>query len=92
MKTRGLICHGALLQPSSGFWPWHRKRMPFARNDFFQFGRPDCLALGGAPHYAICLDGELSRGSSGESDTFGSPCLASEEEFEIGRVELWGLA
>lgn len=30
-------------------------------------------------------------GSSGGSDTFGSPCLASGVEFEIGRVELWGL-
>jgi hypothetical protein len=61
------------------------------RNDYFQFGRGDCLALGGAPAYALCLDGDLDTGSSGPSDTFGSPCLASEAEFSIGRLELWGL-
>ena len=47
--------------------------------------------LGGAPRYAICLDGDLNAGSSGPSDTFGSPCLAGAEEFGIGRLELWGL-
>ena len=62
------------------------------RNDFFQFGRPECVALGGAPRYALCLDSDLAFGSSGPSETFGSPCLASSEEFEVGRVELWGLA
>ncbi|KAK9904683.1 hypothetical protein WJX75_000545 [Coccomyxa subellipsoidea] len=79
------------LQPKAVMWPWHQKRMAVARNDFFQFGRGDCLALGGAPHYALCLNGDLEFGSSGDSDTFGSPCLAGSEEFEIGRVELWGL-
>eukprot|EP00884_Botryococcus_braunii_P016005 jgi/Botrbrau1/3088/Bobra.0070s0074.1 len=80
------------LQPKPGFWRWHQRRMAVARNDFFQFGRPDCLALGGKPHYALFLDGDLLNGTSGESETFGSPCLASAEEFEIGRLELWGLA
>jgi hypothetical protein len=79
------------VQPKAVMWPWHQKRMAVARNDFFQFGRGDCLALGGAPHYALCLNGDLEFGSSGDSDTFGSPCLAGSEEFEIGRVELWGL-
>lgn len=79
------------LQPNAVMWPWHQKRMAVMRNDFFQFGRGDCLALGGAPHYALCLNGDLEFGSSGKSDTFGSPCLAGSEEFEIGRLELWGL-
>ena len=65
--------------------------MGVSRNDFFQFGRPDRLAMGGGPHYALSLDGDLLRGTSGICDTFGSPCLACAEEFEIGRVELWGL-
>ena len=79
------------VQPKAQMWPWHQRRMALARNDFFQFGRPDSLALGGAPQYALYLDGDLQFGSSGCSDTFGSPCLASDAEFEIGRVELWGL-
>lgn len=83
------VCCNA--QPQAVMWPWHQKRMAVARNDFFQFGRGECLALGGAPHYALCLNGDLEFGSSGESDTFGSPCLAGSEDFEIGRLELWGL-
>ncbi len=79
-------------QPRAAFWRWHQKRMRIVRNDFFQFGRPDCMALGGAPAYALCLDGDLAFGSSGASETFGSPCLAGSEEFEVGRVELWSLA
>ena len=80
------------LQPRAVYWRWHQKRMRVVRNDFFQFGRPDCMALGGAPAYALCLDGDLERGGSGASETFGSPCLAGSEEFEVGRVELWSLA
>ena len=84
-----ILCSAA--QPKAVMWPWHQRRMALARNDFFQFGRPDSLALGGAPQYALYLDGDLQFGSSGPSDTFGSPCLASGVEFEVGRVELWGL-
>ena len=90
MLKGGMTC-ALLLQPKAVLWPWHQRRMALARNDFFQFGRPDSLALGGAPQYALYLDGDLQFGSSGASDTFGSPCLASDAEFEIGRVELWGL-
>ena len=80
------------MQPRPALWRWHQKRMRVVRNDFFQFGRPKCMALGGAPAYALCLDGDLAFGSSGPSETFGSPCLAASEEFEVGRVELWSLA
>lgn len=72
-------------------WRWYQKRMTLARNDFFQFGTSDCLAMGGAPAYAFKLDGDLVYGRSGVSETFGNEMLASTEEFEIGRVELWGL-
>ena len=65
--------------------------MAQSKNDFFQFGTPEALAMGGGPHYAIRLDADLAMGSSGISSTFGSPCLASSEDFQIGKVELWGL-
>lgn len=91
----GVCCNAHRLltaaQPKAVMWPWHQRRMALARNDFFQFGRPDSMALGGAPQYALYLNGDLQFGSSGTSDTFGSPCLANSVEFEVGRVELWGL-
>jgi len=31
------------------------------------------------------------QGSSGSCGTFGSPCLASREEFKVAAVELWGM-
>lgn len=68
-------------------WPWNARAS--ARNDFFLFGAPDCLAAGGQGRFALWLDGELLRGASGACGTFGSPCLASAEEFDVRGVELW---
>jgi len=78
-------------QPQLLCWRWWQKKMHQCKNDFFQFGTPEALAIGGGAHYAIRLDADLAMGSSGTSSTFGSPCLASSEEFQIGKVELWGL-
>ena len=62
------------------------------RNDFFQLARPTSLALGGGPRFALSLDADLARGRSGACETFGcARGLASEEEFDVGRVELWSL-
>lgn len=62
------------------------------RNDFFQLARPTSLALGGGPRFALALDADLARGRSGACDTFGcAEGLASAEEFDVGRVELWSL-
>ena len=62
------------------------------RNDFFQLARPTSLALGGGPRFALALDADLARGRSGACETFGcAHGLASEEEFDVGRVELWSL-
>ena len=60
-----------------------------AKNDYFMFGRGNCLAVGGGSGFALWLDEELLRGNSGESDTFDNPCLASDTEFEIAYLELW---
>lgn len=65
--------------------------MALARNDYFQYSTHDCLAIGGAPAYALKLDGELTYGRSGISETFGNAPLAGQEEFHIGRVEVWAL-
>lgn len=71
--------------------PRSNELKPTPRNDFFQLARPTSLALGGGPRFALTLDADLGRGRSGPCETFGSECLASEEEFDVGRVELWSL-
>ena len=71
-------------------WRWHADRCDVARNDFFQLARPTGLALGGGPRFAIALDADLARGTSGPCETFGSPGLAGQgDEFDVGRVEVW---
>jgi hypothetical protein len=70
-------------------WPW--KVGSALKNDFFQYAQPDSLGVGGLGAFAIWLDGELLHGSSGSCGTFGSPCLASKEEFKVAALELWGL-
>ena len=70
-------------------WGW--KRSKDQRNDFFMFSTAQSLGVGGGGHFALFLDGDLLHGTSGSSDTFGNPCLASNDEFTIGKVELWGL-
>lgn len=79
------------MQPEMLLWRWYQKKMAVARNDYFQFSTPDCLAVGGAPAYAVKLDGDLALGRSGISETFGNAPLAGAEEFQIGRVEVWAL-
>lgn len=68
-------------------YPWHSTLA--AKNDFFQYATPDCLAVGGCGKYAIHLDAELLRGSSGLCGTFGSPCLAGRDDFRVVLVEVW---
>ncbi|WIA42767.1 hypothetical protein OEZ86_008708 [Tetradesmus obliquus] len=75
------------LEPQRLMWGW--VNTPTLRNDFFQYVSHEGIGVGGAGHWAISLDEELLRGSSGPCDTFASPCLASREEFEILAVELW---
>jgi hypothetical protein len=70
-------------------WPW--KLGSALKNDFFQYAQPDSIGVGGLGAFAIWLDGELLHGSSGACGTFGSPCLASREEFKVAALELWGL-
>ncbi|KXZ47059.1 hypothetical protein GPECTOR_38g296 [Gonium pectorale] len=75
------------LEPYRVAYPW--RSLSQVKNDFFQYGTPECLAVGGLGHFAIWLDAELLHGSSGTCGTFGSPCLAHNEEFKIQYVEVW---
>ncbi|XP_011090546.1 TLD domain-containing protein 2 [Sesamum indicum] len=63
---------------------------PTGMNRYFTLCSTDYLAMGGGGHFALYLDGELSSGSSSSSETYGNPCLARTEDFDIKEVELWG--
>lgn len=65
---------------------------PTGVNRYFVLCSNDSLALGGGGHFALYLDGDLLRGSSGYCETFGNSCLAHTEDFELKDVELWGFA
>ncbi|RYG62554.1 hypothetical protein EON64_17650 [archaeon] len=67
------------------FFPWSY------RNTYFLLTSPDCLGIGGGGNYAIYLDGDLHRGTSGPCETFASPCLAADEEFACMACELFAL-
>lgn len=75
------------LAPRAAVYPW--MQAPGVQNDFFQWAGPDGLGAGGSGHWAVYLDSELLRGSSGPCATYGSPCLAAAEDFEVLGVELW---
>ncbi|CAA6659855.1 unnamed protein product [Spirodela intermedia] len=63
---------------------------PTGANRYFSLCSPDFLAIGGGGHFALYLDGDLLSGSSSTSETFGNPCLAHSEDFQVKEVELWG--
>lgn len=63
---------------------------PTGMNRYFTLCSADYLAMGGGGHFALYLDGELLSGSSSSSETYGNPCLARSEEFDVKEVELWG--
>ncbi|KAF6140675.1 hypothetical protein GIB67_013968 [Kingdonia uniflora] len=57
-------------------------------NRYFTLCSTDFLALGGGGHFALYLDGDLLRGSSSNSETFGNPCLAHTEDFDVKELEV----
>jgi hypothetical protein len=75
------------LEPHRVMYPW--RSVCDVKNDFFQYGTLDCLAVGGLGKFAIHLAEDLIQGSSGTCGTFGSPCLASREEFKVSALEVW---
>ncbi|CAL9001647.1 unnamed protein product [Prunus brigantina] len=59
-------------------------------NRYFTLCSTDFLAVGGGGHFALYLDSDLLSGSSSFSETYGNPCLAHSEDFDVKEVELWG--
>ncbi|XP_058786973.1 uncharacterized protein LOC131661448 [Vicia villosa] len=63
---------------------------PTGVNRYFTLCNTDYIAIGGGGHFALYLDSDLLNGSSSISETFGNPCLANSQDFEVKEVELWG--
>ncbi|KAK4773777.1 hypothetical protein SAY87_028796 [Trapa incisa] len=63
---------------------------PTGANCYYTLCSTDFLAIGGGGHFAIYLDNALLSGSSSSSETYGNPCLAHSDDFEVKEVELWG--
>ncbi|KAG8383523.1 hypothetical protein BUALT_Bualt04G0022400 [Buddleja alternifolia] len=63
---------------------------PTGINRYFTLCNTEYLALGGGGHFALYLDGDLLSGSSSSSETYGNPCLARSEDFQVKEIELWG--
>ncbi|CAM8915756.1 unnamed protein product [Rhodiola kirilowii] len=63
---------------------------PTGVNRYYTVCALEYLALGGGSHFALYLDQDLLTGSSRISETYGNPCLAHTEDFDVKEVELWG--
>ncbi|KAJ6366168.1 hypothetical protein OIU77_002696 [Salix suchowensis] len=63
---------------------------PTGANRYFTLCSTDFLAIGGGGRFALYMDNDLLNGSSSVSETYGNPCLAYTEDFEVKEVELWG--
>ncbi|CAL0306578.1 unnamed protein product [Lupinus luteus] len=63
---------------------------PTGVNRYFTLCTTESLAIGGGGHFALYLDGDLLNGSSSVSETYGNPCLAHSQDFDVKEVELWG--
>ncbi|PRQ48709.1 putative TLDc domain-containing protein [Rosa chinensis] len=60
---------------------------PTGANRYFTLCATDFLAIGG---WSFCTLFEQLSGSSSVSETYGNPCLANSEDFDVKEVELWG--
>jgi hypothetical protein len=58
-------------------------------NNYFLLTSRESIALGGGGSFALYLDSDLNKGSSGCCDTFQSPCLSYRENFSCMSCELF---
>eukprot|EP00271_Cylindrocystis_brebissonii_P008212 TRINITY_DN22236_c0_g2_i1.p1 TRINITY_DN22236_c0_g2~~TRINITY_DN22236_c0_g2_i1.p1 ORF type:complete len:670 (+),score=104.46 TRINITY_DN22236_c0_g2_i1:168-2177(+) len=77
-------CFVFQVQPELKAFRWTRA------NSYFMYSTPSVLAMGGGTHYGLLINSDLLSGSSGECETFGSTPLASGDEFDVSKLEVWG--
>uniref|UniRef100_A0A6N2LL04 Oxidation resistance protein 1 n=1 Tax=Salix viminalis TaxID=40686 RepID=A0A6N2LL04_SALVM len=63
---------------------------PTGANRYYTLCSTDFLAMWCGGRFALYMDSDLLNGSSSVSETYGNPCLAYTEDFEVKEVELWG--
>lgn len=73
------------------YWRWSRKNSYFQHSSVNSDGQK-YIAVGGGGHFALLIDEELGSGSSGECETFDSPCLATTDQWRCQHCELWSIA
>lgn len=83
--TGEMFCWTARTEGGIDIYRWSRK------NSYFQCSTPSYLSVGGGGHFALRLDENLQHGSSGACETFDSPCLSSDVEFQCVVLEVWGV-
>lgn len=60
-------------------------------NNYFIMCSEQSMAMGGGGgSFGLFVDEDFSRGSSGPSETYGNPQLATTSEFDIVNFECWG--
>ena len=77
------------LSPDFAAYTWTKA------NRYFVLSQSHCFAVGGGGSAAIWLDEELSSGSSGPCETFGSPPLCGSDgktTFDVYCVQVWHVA
>ena len=79
------------LSPRKLMWKWNEESIDH-RTDFFQYSSHDAIGVGGAGHFAIWVDNDLLDGTSNACETFHSPCLASQGDFKVDKLEVWHCA
>lgn len=60
------------------------------KNVFYQLATRSFIAVGGGDNHALWLDENFKSGSSGPSQTFGSPRLSGEASFRITNLQAYG--
>ncbi|CAG9331310.1 unnamed protein product [Blepharisma stoltei] len=64
---------------------------PTLINDYYMHSDLDALTMGSGGKAGLYVDRELMSGSSGHSETYNNSVLSSTEDFEILKLEVWGL-
>lgn len=64
-------------------YSWSRK------NSYFMLCNETSIGMGGGGSFGFLLDADLYHGTSGPCETFDSPCLSQETEFDCTEVEIW---
>lgn len=58
-------------------------------NNFFSYSTRTKLAFGGGNNFAISIDEELRKGTSGQCETFDSPRFTKNEDYMCMVFEVW---